>query len=64
MCSFGWYRAGCCRRCNNELRPQAMAYQMSADDRGKHDVGPLQCSAHDPGNDAASLNRADRRKML
>jgi hypothetical protein len=48
----------------NELRRQAMAYQMSADDRGKHDVGPLQCSAHDPGNNAASLNRADRRTML
>ena len=48
----------------NELRCQAMAYQMSADDRGKHDVDPLQCSAHDPGNDSAPLDRADRRTML
>jgi hypothetical protein len=48
----------------NKLRGQAVAYQMSADDRRQRDIDPLQRVAHDPGNDAASLNRADRRTMV
>jgi hypothetical protein len=48
----------------DELRRQAMAYQVSTDDRGQCDADPPECGAHDPGNDSAPLDRADRRTML